>query len=281
VVVGEGLQSLDERTIFAGQTRAFTTAIAPALQLEGEYAWTVRFPAIDIAAGGFDYDTLIPTTAIVTATPTPSGALLALDYGGGFVLETRAIIEGSTLHLPNLVIAVGGSGVDSTTMEADLVDDDGDGIADGAEGLVGFSGPGMLGEDLAWVLARPSTGCEPGASGEVEVTVTRDDAGRAVIDWGEDTALAFFVTDPGAILPAGPGAPVTGGAVYWGLQLAAFPTGFAAPITYGEVPPDAIDITGDVGGEGPGAVPLEPGQCYKLAVTTTAFASGQVVLVWE
>ena len=34
-------------------------------------------------------------------------------------------------------------------------------------------------------------------------------------------------------------------------------------------------------GEGPGAVPLVPGQCYKFAVTTTAFASGQVVLVWE
>lgn len=281
VVVGEGLQSLDERTIFGAQTRPFTTALAPTLRLEGEYAWTVQFPAIDIAAGGFDFDTLIPTTALVTATPTPSGARLQLDYGGGFVLETSAIIEGSTLHLPNLVIAVGGSGVDSTTMEADLVDDDGDGVADGAEGLVGFSGPGMLGEDLTWVLDRPSTGCEPGASGDVAVTVTRDDSGRAVIDWGEDTGLAFFVTDPGAVLPAGPGSPVTGGAVYWGLQLAAFPTGFAAPVTYGEVPPDAVDVTGDVGGEGPGAVPLVPGQCYKFAVTTTAFASGQVVLVWE
>ncbi len=281
LVFEDGLEALDERPLFAAARHEFTTAAPPSIRLEGQYSWTVQFPSIDFAALAFDYDNLLPTTATITATPTPSGASIAVDYGGGFVLESEAIIEGSTLYLPNLVIAVGGSGVDSTTMQATLIDDDDDGVADTASGLVGFSGPGMLGEGLDWVLERPTGGvCEPGSSGEVPVTITFDDEGMPVVNW-EGEALGLYVTEPGASLPAGPNQPVTGGAVYWGLALEAFPTGFGGPTTYGEVPDGAVDATVELGGDAPGAAPLMPGQCVQFAVTTTDFQSGQVIVVLE
>lgn len=276
----EGLESLDERPLYAPTTLDFTTAAAPSARLEGEYTWTVLFPSIDFETQDFDYDNVLPTTATITATPTPSGATLAVDYGRGFVLNVPAVIEGDTLYLPNLVIAIGNSGVDSTRMQATLVDEDGDGVAERTSGQVGFSGPGMHGEGLDWQLERPTGGeCEPGASGDVPLTITFE-GGVPVVDF-EGEALGLYVTDPGAALPAGPGQPITGGAVYWGLQLEAFPEGFSGPVTYGEVPAGAVDATADLGGEGPGAVPLMPGQCIQLAVTTTDFESGQVVVVLE
>lgn len=281
VTVPDSVESLDERSMFAATEVAIRTAQAPGLRLEGEMRWTVQFPSIDFALNDFNYDNLIPTVAEITATPTPSGAELSVDYGGGFVLTVQAAIEGEMLYVPNLVVAVGGSGVDASPLEAMLVDDDGDGVADSAAGTLVFSGPGIYGEDVAWTLARaqPAGDCEPGATGDVPIEVTRNDDG-ASITWGDEGAIGLYVTAPEAALPAGPGQPVTGGEVFWGLQLEQFPVGFEGPVQYGEVPEAALDATEELGGAGPGAVPLEPGGCYKFSVTTAAFASGSVVVQW-
>lgn len=279
VTIDAAFESLRERTIHAASDVTFTTAEAPALALDGTYTWTVLFPAIDFAAGGFDYDTLNPTVATITATPTASGATLAIDYGQGFVLTVEATIAGDTLHVPAVPIAVGGSGVDGHAVAVQLVDADADGVADEAVGTIEFSGPGMPDADLSWDLRRPVDpgACEEGPAGAFAVTVTPDDAGIA---WGDAPALSLFVTDPQAVLPTGPGQPVTEGDTYWALQLETFPNGFSGPVTYATVPPGAIDVTADVGGAGPGAAALEPGACYKFSVITTEFKTGSVTLRW-
>ena len=86
---------------------------------------------------------------------------------------------------------------------------------------------------------------------------------------------AAALSDPDAQPPAGPGQPVTGGMAYWAVQLEAFPDGFAGPVTYGVVPPAAIDITAMVGG-GDGPAALVSGQCYKAVALTTGFKQGSV-----
>ena len=257
----------------------FTTAAAPALALDGVYTWTVQFPAIDFANQSFDFDSPLPTVATITATARPGGADLAIDYGQGFVLTVPAVIDGSTLHMPPVPIAVGGSGVDGHATTIELVDDDADGVADRAEGQVEFSGPGMPDARIAWDLRRPldPNACEEQAVGDVMVDVTLGD-GATQIAWGEAEALALFVTDPQAVTPQGPGMPVEGGATYWSLQLVSFPDGFLGPVTYGEVPAGAEDSTEISGDMGPGATPLAAGGCYKFSVFTTDFKVGSRTL---
>lgn len=280
VTVDAAFASLRERPIHAASEVAFTTAAAPALTLDGEYTWTVLFPAIDFANGGFDFESPVPTVATITATPTGSGATLAIDYGQGFVLTVEATIAGDVLHVPAVPIAVGGSGVDGHAVEVTLVDVDDDSVADEAVGTIEFSGPGMPDADIAWDLRRPAdpAACEEGQSGAFDVTVTPGDG--ATIAWGDAPALSLFVTDPQAVLPAGPNMPVTGGDTQWALQLETFPDGFLGPVTYGTVPTGAIDVTADVGGAGPGAATLEQGRCYKFSVVTTDFKTGAVTLRW-
>jgi len=279
VQIAPEFESLREHPLYAATSVAFTTAAPPTLQLAGEYTWTVMFPAIDIAAGGFNYDALLPSVTTITATPTASGATLAIDYGQGFTLTADAAIVGDTLHVPPLPIAAGGSSVDGHALTVQLVDDDADGIADSAVGAVDFSGPGMLGEDLSWDLRRPVDPgeCTEGPAGEFPVDVTPNDG---VIAWGDTPALSLFVTDPQAALPTGPGQPVTNGATYWALQLETFPDGFLGPVTYGTVPPAAVDITEASGGTTDGPAALTPGACYKFSVITTEFKTGSVTLRW-
>ena len=276
VVIDAELESLRERPLYAASTHTFTTAEAPTLKLDGVYTWTVQFPAIDIAGQGFDFEALLPTVATVTAKPTASGASLAIDYGQGFVLAAQVVIAGNTLYWPSVPIAVGGSGVDGHVAQFKLVDVDADGVADEAVGEVQFSGPGMDDTLVAWDLRRPvdPATCEVGASGDVVVEVA-DLGGTPTITWGDATALSLFVTDPQAVLPAGPGQPVSGGDTQWSLQLEEFPNGFLGPVTYGMVPMGAVDTTEVSGGAGPGAAALEPGGCYKFSVITTDFKSGQ------
>ena len=275
VVIDPEFESLRERPLYAATTRSFTTAPAPSLILDGVYTWTVQFPAIDFKNQGFDFDTLLPTVATVTAKPTKSGAELAIDYGQGFVFAVPVVIAGSTLHWPALPIAVGGSGVDGHAVQIDLIDDDADGVADRAAGEVEFSGPGMDDALVAWDLRRPVDPgtCEEGASGDVVVELT-DIGATPTIAWGDAQGLSLFVTDPQAVLPGGPGMPVTGGDTQWSIQLEDFPTGFLGPVTYGMVPAGAVETT-EVSGGQPGAAALESGGCYKFSVITTEFKSGQ------
>ena len=148
-----------------------------------------------------------------------------------------------------------------------------------AVGAIDFSGPGMLGEALSWDLRRPvdPAACDEGPGGDFPVTVT---PGDNTIDWGDAPALSLFVTDPQAVLPTGPGQPVTNGATYWALQLETFPDGFLGPVTYGTVPPAAVDITETSGGAADGAAMLTAGSCYKFSVITTEFKTGSVTLRW-
>lgn len=281
ITIAETLESQRERPLHAATSTTFTTAAAPALRLEGDYTWTTLFPTIDIANAGFDYDNLLPSVARIIATPTASGATLAIDYDQGFVLTVEAVIAGDTLHVPPVPIAVGGSGVDGHAVAIKLDDDDDDGAADSAVGTIDFTGPGMAGEGLSWDLRRTADpdACDETKAGDFPVTVTPGDP--TTIDWGDAPAIGLYVTDPQAALPTGPGQPVTNGRVFWGLQLEAFPNGFVGPVTYGTVPEAAIDATESLGGDAPGAVPLVSGACYKFSVTSTdGFASASTTVRW-
>jgi hypothetical protein len=109
----------------------------------------------------------------------------------------------------------------------------------------------------------------------VELT---DIGATPTITWGDAQGLSLFVTDPQAVLPGGPGMPVTGGETQWSIQLENIPDGFLGPVTYGVVPAGAVDTTEVSGGAGPGAAPLESGRCYKFSVLTTDFKSGQRIV---
>ena len=93
----------------------------------------------------------------------------------------------------------------------------------------------------------------------------------------KQNAIAFYVTEPGATLPMGPGTPV-GGKTYWALAAEEFPTGFTGPITYGVAPDGARDDSGTH--EAPeGGEALVPGTCYELSVVTNRFTIGKYQIV--
>ncbi len=75
------------------------------------------------------------------------------------------------------------------------------------------------------------------------------------------------------------GQPASGGSVYWAVQREPLPDGFVGPVTYGELPVAAFDVTLDVGGAASGAAALVSGECYKANVLTAAFSSGEYTLV--
>jgi hypothetical protein len=228
----------------------------------------------------FDHEVVLPTLVPLVASETQSGAALTLDYGQDLLLERVASVDGDAVTSPPLPIPIGPSFADSTGFQGSFVDLDDDGVGDYAEGTLTISGPGFLEGDVAWRLTRPSAGaCAEGAAGDVVVDLSFDGSDRPVVDWGETTAVGLYVTDPDAQPPAGPGQLVTGGDVYWAIQLEAFPDGFAGPVTYGEVPTLAIDATQDVGGAAPGAAALVSGQCYKVSLLTTEFLQGSFTFV--
>ncbi len=284
IVINPELEAFDERTLWVADAAKpstweipFGTAEAPLLRLAGDYLWTVDMPAPDFANLGFDPDTTIPTLVTLTATETESGAEFLIDYSEGLTLTRIAVADGDRLVAPPLPIPIGPSFADGSALLAELVDMDDDGIADFAEGTLTISGPGFLQGGVQWRLTRPATPgtCNEGADGALPVTLEFDADGVPNFSWGEDLALGFYILDPDAQPPAGPGQPVTGGMAYWALQLEEFPTGFAGPVTYGIVPDGAVDITSDVGG-GDGPATLVSGQCYKASLVTTGFAQGSV-----
>ena len=92
------------------------------------------------------------------------------------------------------------------------------------------------------------------------------------ISWGEEGALGLFVTTPGASIPLGPGQVVQNGTALWALSTAKFPEGFNGPVTYGQLPDGASDITEENGGSQGGEV-LE-NDCYTIHVVTESFLIG-------
>jgi hypothetical protein len=145
-------------------------------------------------------------------------------------------------------------------------------VADDAGGTLLMSGPGFRVEDVTFALAR-GVGCVPGAAGDFDVSVTFDDAGVPTIDWSPDDAIALYVTDPNVTLPFGPGSTVTGGATYWVVATENFPSGFSAPVRFGEVPPGGVDDSETHGGPTGGAA-LTPGECYQFSIISQSFQTG-------
>lgn len=280
VSVAGALESLDETRLAGEASVSFTTAAKKEISLEGAYLWNIAVPVLDLSKpGGFDPDVTVTATVLAKAEATEAGARLILDYGQDLQRTLPVVIDGKTLLVPPLGVPAGPSFADAAGLTAELVDSDGDGVADSAAGKLTMTGPGILVPDIAWELVRDQGDvCNVGASGDVAVSMTTD-AGVTQIDWGTDPALALYVTSPGAVLPMGPG-KVTNGTTYWSLATASFPSGFLAPVTYGVVPAGANDSTAMNDGVA-GGTPLVAGTCYKVSVVTTSFKTGQVVLLLE
>lgn len=277
VVVAGGLEAFDGRTSAEPTEVSFRTAAAPALELDGPYELVVDLPAIDFEAGGFDPSRTLQLRSELLAEASPGGAALDLDLGRGLRWATAAVVEGTTLHVPPFPLSFGFSMAQGGALEAELVDLDGDGVADAASGVMGMSGPGFVESGLTWALRRPA-GCEPGPDGDLAVDVSVV-GGVPVVDWGDAGALGLYVTAPDATLPLGPGQTVDGEA-YWVLEATTFPVGFSGPVTYGQTPALATDASEVHGGEVAGA-PLVAGRCYRFSVITDRFQSGSFTWIAE
>jgi DNA-binding beta-propeller fold protein YncE/mono/diheme cytochrome c family protein len=275
LVVGAELEGFNEQAVGQEELIAFTVAGAPSLRLEGDYIVTVDHPNLDFANKRYDSSVIIPVTVPMQATATPYGAALLAQTTE--LLEGRydVVIEDETAYFPPFAFPVGPGFLNrSFPSEITLRDDDGDGIADAGESTLYFRSPGLEALDVRWTIERDDGGpveCS-GAEGMHEVTLTMDDAGGPVVAWTADVdALGYYVTDPDATPPAGPG-PVTGGETYWAVATASFPTGFRGPVRYGEVPEGGQDVSVDSGAPEGGAA-LPPGSCIKLTLVFSDFSS--------
>ena len=71
---------------------------------------------------------------------------------------------------------------------------------------------------------------------------------------------------------------VSNGEAFWTIGTTDFPTGFNGPITYGEVPEGASDIS-EENGAPLGGAELEAGGCYQFSVITDSFQIGSYTIV--
>ncbi len=275
LVVAAGFEAFNERTLAQDEVVPFTVAAAPSLRLEGEYVITIDHPNLDRENKRYDPSVIIPVVLRMEASPTGYGAVLSTQVTEGLAASYDVVVDDETAHFPPFTFPVGPGFLNrSFPSEIVLSDDDGDGIADAVESTMFFRSPGLEATDVRWTIERDDGGpveCS-GAEGMHEVTLTFDDAGAPVVDWTADVeALGYYVTDPDATPPAGPG-PVTGGETYWAVSTASFPTGFGGPVVYGEVPMGAQDVSMDSGAPEGGA-PLPTGSCIKLTLVFTDFSS--------
>lgn len=275
LVVPAELEGFSERKLGAEQIIAFTVADLPSLRLEGDYIVTVDHPNLDRENNRYDDSVIIPVKVSMQATPTPYGSALLAQTTP--LLEGRydVVIDADTAYFPPFAFPVGPGFLNrSFPTEITLRDEDGDGIADAGESTLELRSPGLEALGVRWTIER-DTG-EPvdcsGMEGPNEVTLSMDDAGAPVVEWSADvTALGYYVTDPEATPPAGPG-PVTGGETYWAVSTASFPAGFEGPVRYGEVPAGGQDVSEDSGAPLGGA-PLPAGECIKLTLVFSDFSS--------
>ena len=271
LLVLNGAQAFDGRELSGTTEWNFTTAKAPSVTLDGTYVWTVDIPAFNPTEGTFDESNLLPFPHTVTATATPSGAWLAIEYTGGSLYELPVIIDDKKLITTSLPVSFGNSAADSTGMDATLLDTDEDGVANIALGRTRVTGPGIWLEEMAWELktAIPPDACEEGLDGDFDITVSQDTNGIE-INWEGTGALGFFVTDYPATLPVGPGQTVSNGEAYWAVQTASFPDGFSGPIVYGVLPEGAREAS-EENGATIGGAQLGSGMCVKFSVIRDDF----------
>jgi DNA-binding beta-propeller fold protein YncE/mono/diheme cytochrome c family protein len=275
LVVAAGFEGFNERTLVKDEVIGFTVAGAPTLRLEGDYLVTVDHPNLDRENKRYDSSVIIPVTVPMQATPTPYGAALLAQTTS--LLEGRydVVIAGDEAYFPPFAFPVGPGFLNrSFPSQITLIDDDGDGIADSGESTLYFRSPGLEALDVRWTIARDDGGpveCS-GTEGTHEVTLTMDEAGAPVVEWTADVdALGYYVTDPDATPPAGPG-PVTGGETYWAVATASFPTGFRGPVRYGELPTGGEDVS-EGSGAPLGGAPLPAASCIKLTLVFSDFSS--------
>lgn len=275
LVVGEGFEAFNETTLPREHVVAFTVAGAPRLRLEGDYVITVDHPNLDRENLRYDPSVIIPIPLRMQATPTAYGAVMSTQVTDDLAASYDVVIDGEQAYWPPFTFPVGPGFLNrSFPSDVTLVDDDGDGIADRGESTLYFRSPGLEATDVRWTIERDDGGpveCS-GMEGTHAVDLTMDDAGNPVVDWTADVqALGYYVTDPDAVPPTGPG-PVTGGETYWAVSTASFPTGFVGPVTYGMVPEGAQDVSEDSGAPAGGAA-LPDGGCIKLTLVFTDFSS--------
>lgn len=259
-------------------TRVDFTVAAPAdLRLEGTYEIHIEHPNLDFPNRRYDPEVIIPVTVSAEAVETASGADFTLDISDILDAPVPVTVDGETAYWPPFPFPVGPPGFLNrsfpTTMT--LVDEDGDGVADGGESTLMLRSPGLEAEGVVWRLQRPRE--EPACdTAEGDHAITLDLAGGTpTVSWeAEVNALGYFVTSPEARTPLGPG-PVTGGETYWALSTMAFPDGFTGPIAYGEVPEGATDVSEDSGAMAGGS-PLPEGACIKLTVVFNDFSTSEL-----
>lgn len=258
----------------------FTTQDEPALQIEGEYRWRVLFPAFDRANERLDPDVTTAIDVPMQVVATRFGARATLPMGEDLSVEVDLILDGESLQWPAIPVPIAGTSFASAwPTQIVVVDEDGDGVVDHAEGEMRISGPGFEQEGVEFRFERPAEGCPEEVTGTHALAVELTEDGHPIIDWGAmPNALAAYVTEPGATLPLGPGT-VTGGAVYWGVQTTAFPGGFAGPVTYGEVPADAMDVS-EPNGAPAGGAELPAGACVTFQVQFSDFSTSTYTQVW-
>jgi DNA-binding beta-propeller fold protein YncE len=268
------LRSWDDRALFKSWSLALDVQPKPTIKLGGDYRWTVFMPAPKPDFSGFNRAITAPTTVVLYTTARASGADVAVDYADGLVYQAQLRLDGDTLILPPMPVPVGPSFADTFGSTAQLKDDDGDGIADSAQGELTIAGPGFEEAGVKWSLSRPPPvdGCEVGPVNNAVIDVTIDDKGRPVIAWdgGETNALGVYVTEVGANLPFGPGQKVTGGKTFWAATATKFPVGFKGPVTYGVVPTDGADASAEHGAPVGGAA-LAKAKCLQFGVISSKF----------
>ena len=230
--------------------------------------------------GTFDESNIVTQSATLNATARVSGADVSIDYGQDMIYDDVFVLDGSTLVSRDLPYALGPAFLNGSQIAADIFDEDGDGVMDSATGTISLTGPGVDLEDIQVTITKKSDlngACPVGTQGDGAPTITRD-GDKAMIDWGEQGAIALFVTSPDATLPLGPGA-VEDGETYWALSTSSFPGTFSAPVEYGVTPEKADDVS-DLSGAPLGGVPLESGTCYRFSVVVD-FAFSHTIVSWE
>jgi len=276
IVIAKDFEAFSERQLAVEQKIHFTVGNAPTLKMEGNYTVLIDHPSLDFANKKYVPTPIIPVTVPMQATSTSFGAMIKSTAMDGVVSNLNVTISGNEAFFPPFPFQVGPPGFMNRSFPTTvaLVDTDGDGIADSGESKLTLRSPGLEAKDVRWTIKRdgdtPMT-CE-GMTGTHALTLDLDANGLPTVSWMDAVnALGYFVTDPDAKTPTGPG-PVTGGTTYWSLGTVAFPTGFVGPIVYGTVPAGATDSTEASGGMAGGS-PIPSGACVKLTLVFNDFST--------
>lgn len=160
LTIEAGLEAEDGRLVATSTTTEYRTASVATLALDGRY--TLTYTPVAFGPPGTP---VAPLTATIVANKGPSGSSdIEVSFPSKQIrFTTKAVVSGTRLHVPPIPLAVSGAFADGFSgFEADLLDTNGDGIADGVAGGTGpagargytMSGPGFEAPSLAWDLVR-------------------------------------------------------------------------------------------------------------------------------